>query len=439
MAKQPIAILSEFDYFHKIPMQVMIEDEYEHDVSPVAALTGDSISFDIPGEPNVYRDLSNSYLEVQCKITKQNGTNLDDNTAVAPVNLLLHSMFSHLEIKLCGQVITDKESLYHYRSFIESLLTYNGETLQMRESLAGWALDKTPSKLDTLLLAAASNVDPNPAFVERATWCANSKIMTLTGRPHADLFHQDLDIPAGCDIHMKFTRNPTALCIMAAENATHKLAITAATMHVRSKRLDTEAVRAHRTMLTPERPFSMPHTKVEMKTFEIGAGVTTYSLSNLFSGCVTCPKRIIVGLIENARRSGRNNLNPFLFKNHNLNGISVKVGAQTVPRTPLTMKFDDPRGSSRAYLNTLFALGKDIGNSANTLTPELWQNTYNLYAFKLVPGPINGGPLISPMQSTNVSLDLSFSTATTEVLTVIIYAESLGLYEIDILNRLTQV
>ena len=437
MASATETMLSEFDYFTPIPVQAMIEEEYDDPISPLAALTGDSIAFDVTGDPNVYRDLSNSYLEVKCKITKQDGGNLDNDTAVAPVNLLLHSLFSHVEVKVCGQVITDKESLYHYRAFIETLLSYNGETLQMRESVAGWSLDKTPGKLDTLLLATAQNATPNPAFVERAKWCANSKTMELVGRPHADVFHQDLDIPPGCDIHMKLTRNPTSLCIMAAEDATYKVAITAATLYVKSKRVSTELVQAHRTMLL-KTPLRIPYTKVEMKTFEISAGVTSHSLSNIFSGHVTCPKRMIVGLIENARRSGKNNLNPFLFKNHNLSEISVKVGATAVPRNALRMNFADPRGSSRAYLSVLNALGKDIGNNSNVLTPELWQSAYNLYAFKLVPGPIDNGPVITPMQSTNISLQLSFSAATTEVLTLLVFSESTGLYEIDMLNRLTQ-
>ena len=238
----------------------MIEDEYEQSVLPVAALAGESIAFEIPGEPNVYRDLSNSYLEIECKITKSNGTNLDANSAVAPVNLLLHSLFSHVEVKICGQVITDKESLYHYRAFFETLLEYSSETLQMRESLAGWSLEATPDKLDNLLLATAENVTPNPAFVERAKWCATSKTMTFVGRPHADVFHQDLDIPAGCDIHVKMTRNPTSLCIMAAEDATFKLTITAATLHVKSKRCATDVVLSHRHMLEKT---SFPHAAHE--------------------------------------------------------------------------------------------------------------------------------------------------------------------------------
>ena len=144
-------------------------------------------------------------------------------------------------------------------------------------------------------------------------------------RSHADIFHQDLDIPAGCDIHVKLTRNPTALCIMAAEDATFKLTITSATLAVRSKKVSTDLVQAHRTMLQ-KTPFRLPHTRVEMKTFEIGAGVTTHSLSNIFSGSVMCPKRMTVALIENRRRSGKNHLNPFLFTNHGLSEIGVKIG-----------------------------------------------------------------------------------------------------------------
>ena len=45
-------------------------------------------------------------LYVQTKITKQDGTNLDANDPVGPVNLLLHSLFSQVDISLNGRQVT---------------------------------------------------------------------------------------------------------------------------------------------------------------------------------------------------------------------------------------------------------------------------------------------------------------------------------------------
>jgi len=59
-------------------------------------------------------DLGNTMLYVQAKITKQDGTNLDANDPVGPVNLLLHSLFSQVDISLNGTQVTS----YHIISGI---------------------------------------------------------------------------------------------------------------------------------------------------------------------------------------------------------------------------------------------------------------------------------------------------------------------------------
>jgi len=429
-----LAALSEFDYFRPHVLQAAIVKEFDQQVlcsnlNP----TGTTIDFEIPGIPNVYRDLSNSYLELKCNVMKSSQTDaapLGVGDAVAPVNNMMHSLFSDCEVQVCGARVTDKESGYAYRAVIESLLSATPEVLDTRSKLAGWELDKDPESMDRILLERTGNVDPNQQFVSRRKLIAESRSVTLVGRLHADLFHQDLDIPPNCRINIKLTRSSNAFVLMAAENSTYAVYISSAKLYVRSKEVSPDVIEAHRAILR-DHNFHIPFTQVNLRTFQIPAKGTSANFSNIFVDKL--PRQIVIALVRQDRVNGKYNLNPFKFEHFNLLHLEVKVNGQTIPADSLTMDYNI-KDYQRAYLNTLAALGLDTGNNGLTLTPDLWEKAYNLYAFKLVPGPIKAA-----VESTHVkgAVDLSFKfkTAVVEPIEVIVYYETNKTLEISSVNK----
>ena len=426
-------MLSEFDYFNPIPIQSAILDEYEEPFSPTTAISaGSTIDFKVTGEPSVYRDLSNSYIVVQCKVTQADNANLQADALVAPVNLLLHSMFSSVDILVCGKRVGDKDTLYPYRAFMETLLTFSDDVLRTRANIAGWCMDLDANSMDRTILATTGGVDPNPQFVQRHAAIADSRVYTLVGRPHADIFHQNLDIPPECSVDITLTPSESKFALMAIAAATFKLVIISAKLYVRSKLVATDLVMAHRTMLD-KCDIRIPYTSVNMRKYPIAAGAGAHTISELFN--TKLPKRIVVGLATHDRVNGAYNLNPFKFQNFGLTEIGLTVGGQPVPREALKTNFNaNAPDYGRAYLSTLASLSMDIGNRAIAFTPQLWSSAYNLYAFKLVPGPIDDGPVQSYKSSANVCLSLTFAAALTANVDVIIYSESNALLSITKLN-----
>ena len=59
-----------------------------------------SIEFDIPASTEYYLDPAHDYLHLAVKITKNDESNLDDASAVSPINLFLHSLFSQVDVQL---------------------------------------------------------------------------------------------------------------------------------------------------------------------------------------------------------------------------------------------------------------------------------------------------------------------------------------------------
>ena len=111
---------SELDLFSTPMVQVAIVEDYGVETGPASAL-GDarSVQFHLPESADDYTDLTKAYLKVRVKITKKDGnpvahykgwtttTTVNTSTAfddpgdensVVPVNLLLHSMFSQVNV-----------------------------------------------------------------------------------------------------------------------------------------------------------------------------------------------------------------------------------------------------------------------------------------------------------------------------------------------------
>ena len=141
------AMLSEFDYFTPTVIQSAIVGEYDDVIAPLNAInpttsTGlNTLEFNIPGAADLYRDLNNSYLMIKAKLTAGDGTDLADAVKVAPVNLTLHSLFSNASVTLCGKEISEKDTLYPYRAYLETILTYDRNVLATRMVSEGWHKD----------------------------------------------------------------------------------------------------------------------------------------------------------------------------------------------------------------------------------------------------------------------------------------------------------
>ena len=114
------------------------------------------IEFYVSGTGDEYLDLARSQLFVKAKITKANGTAIDAETQVGPVNLFLHSLFSQVDVSLNERLISPSTNTYPYRAMIETLLNYGEEAKTSQLSMAMFYKD-TPGKMDVANPVAADD------------------------------------------------------------------------------------------------------------------------------------------------------------------------------------------------------------------------------------------------------------------------------------------
>ena len=100
---------SELDLFAVQPMQTSIEEASVVEYHSISSLANRApIDFHIPGSGEQYIHMNNIQLYMRAKIARPGvGNNLVDDSMVALVKFLLHSLFSQVDVLLNGMLISN--------------------------------------------------------------------------------------------------------------------------------------------------------------------------------------------------------------------------------------------------------------------------------------------------------------------------------------------
>ena len=133
------AISSELDIFSKEVFQAAVVSEPIQEFGPIATIqeTG-PIEFLISGGDRNYVDLNSSKFEVRVKLTKPDGSEIPGTVKLSVANDTLNSLFSNIELELADKPVTEANTLYPYRAFLETILNYPKDVLTTRMICEGW-------------------------------------------------------------------------------------------------------------------------------------------------------------------------------------------------------------------------------------------------------------------------------------------------------------
>ena len=190
---------SELDLFSILPTQTSISKGQWIEYHPLSNITDSGpIEFNVSGSGEEYLDLARTQLYVKAKITKANGTALDPNTEVGPVNLFLHSLFSQVDVSLNERLISPSTNTYPYRAMIETLLNYGEDAKSSQLTMAMFYKD-TPGKMDAVN-PVAEDADANMGLKARYAFTKQSRMVDMIGPIHSDIFFQDRLILNGVNL-----------------------------------------------------------------------------------------------------------------------------------------------------------------------------------------------------------------------------------------------
>lgn len=126
--------MENLELFQVPPTNIALEESKWMEYYPISSTLQSEtapIEFDIQGQGDEYIDLSQTYVQIVCKFTKDDGTALTGaNTSVTPVNNIIHSLFSEIDVTLNGKIISPGTDTYPYKAYLEKLLSYRPKTLE---------------------------------------------------------------------------------------------------------------------------------------------------------------------------------------------------------------------------------------------------------------------------------------------------------------------
>ena len=415
---------SELDLFTLPPTLTSLEKAQHVEYLPIGSLTDDTpIEFFVSSRGDEYIDLAKTYIYIEAKITKADGTALEENAKVGPVNLWLHSLFSQIDLSLNGELVTSSNNTYPYRAYLETLLSYGQEAKKSQLQSSLWYVDD-PGKFGKVDPTAA---DTNSSFKTRARLAAKSDVVDMFGRLHLDLCHQHRYLINGVDMKLRLNRTKSNFNLMS-EAGTEITKITKAILLVQQVKTNPQELLEHAKLLNSGETIKYPIRRVEVKTFAITTGTQTLTRDNVFLGQL--PRRVIVCMTKNSAFIGKKDQNPFEMEHNNLNYISVEANGQSFPSQPLTPQFGNINNYIKSYMTLFTDTGKIFDDSGNDITRESYRKGFTIWAFDLSPDKEDSAH-VHLIKEGNLRLDMKFAEALDDTTSVIVYAEFDNVIEID--------
>ena len=423
------SINSGLDLFTVPPLQTSVERGLWVEHHPLASITPTGpIKFIVKGAGEDYIDLTNTFIHVRAKITKEDGSDLvnADDDLVAPVNLFLQALFSEVDISLNGVLVSTSTNTYPYRAYLETILSY-GEDAK-KSQLANELYYKKGSSEFTFSLT-----NKNAGLGKRRERSRKSKIMDMVGRIHGDIFTQEKLILHGVDIRLRFvqSKNPFALLATVAVGAdaiphSYKININHMSLFVRKAKLNPAIVIAHGKALQ-NATVKYPIKRVVTKVFSAPQGNMNVVQENLFLN--QRPNRLVIGLVASKAFNGDLSLSPFEFRHFNVNSLALFLDGQQIPSKPFTPDFTN-KTYARSYMSLFTGTGSAWKDQGNMISYDDYQAGYTLWAIDLTPSLLDGD-VTELNRAGNLRLELGFAKPLPEPVHIVVLGELDGMIEVD--------
>ena len=234
---------TELDLFTVPPTQTSIESGGWVEYNPISSISdGVPIEFVVSGSGQDYIDLANTQLYVRAQILQGNNTAIDNTHHAAPINLLLHSLFSEVEFKLNDTLISSTNNTYPYRAYIETLLSYGPSAKNSQLTSALYYKD-VATKMDD---ANPLDANANGGLKKRHAFFNDGEIVDMLGCIHGDLFFQEKYLPSDVGIRLRLVRSKNAFCLMSdAAQPTFKVKLHDVKLLIRKVKLSPSVFVAH--------------------------------------------------------------------------------------------------------------------------------------------------------------------------------------------------
>ena len=450
---------SQLEWFSVAPTQTAIERSSDVEHQSLTSLKENScVEFFVPAATEEYFDLENSRLYTKCRIVSEDGTAIDGDAVVAPINDLHNGLWNNVEFYLNDRLVSHSNNTHGYTSTISHLAHDSEESLNSERAMRLIYKD-TPSQMDT---TEARRANPNNliaghdierrvagATVTYARYAADANLgnhglyqryctsrlsqeIELLGPLRIDMFEQERYLPSGVNIKLRFHRQKSAYTLMSAQDD-YKIEILDCFLLMRKVRPSPGVQLGHHDALL-KTPAKFPITRKECKVMSVATGLRDFKKDSLFLGQL--PKMVIVGMVDSDASAGISTKNPYNFKLNDVNHMQLFADGEPVRTRPLRPKAGD-HNYMHCYETLYRGLNRMDGEKSSIIKRVDWDKGYSLFAFDLTPD-MDADDHYPLIKHGNLRLEIEFGTALAEPISILVYAEFDNIIEIT-LDRHVQI
>ncbi|XP_046862568.1 uncharacterized protein F54H12.2-like [Xenia sp. Carnegie-2017] len=212
------------------------------------------------------------------------------------------------------------------------------------------------------------------------------------------------------------------------DDAAFKVKLVDVYLKVRKVKVNPSRAMSHEVALKKS-PAVYPVRRVDCKSFIIPSGSPSLQKDNLFNGLV--PKSLVVGLVASAAFNGAYKLHPFNFQHFNVSSLGISVNGKSLPSKPFKLSFGNNPRYIEAFLSQFAGTGKMFLNAGNGIDRDEFLKGFALYCFDLTPDMCGTGEHFNTVQKGNLAIDIQFSTAPTNAVSLVCYGEFENVIFID--------
>lgn len=460
--------ITPLEWFNVPPTQTAVEKSFDVEFLPTSALRmGGVVEFYIPASSLDYMDIRNSRLYVQAKIVSQDGTDLDDGEIVAPINNLMQSMWSNVELVVNDRLVSHSNNMHGYVSILSHYLHDSDEILtseremqmlykdtagqlnaananrpnndgliggysyrlirrahvEMRSTGVSDALSPVVTMHDSV--QQASETCGNQGLHRRYLRTCESQPFEMLGNLRLDLFEQLRYLPNGLSMKLRLHQQQSAFVLMAPAPASageqqnrYKLELLSVRFIVRKIRVSEGVLLGHNDVLQ-KKPAQFPLVRKECKAFAIPAGIALFKQDNIFLGQL--PQRVVIAMVLGDAFGGNYQRNPFVFDHFDATLVQLYADGVPVRSRPFQPNIDD--GVYIECYNSLYReFGKIDAERGSVIKLDDWPRGYSLFAFSL-SSDADCDDHTSLVKHGNLRVECQFGAALDQAIQLLVYAE----------------
>ena len=172
-----------------------IQRTYTVDYYPISSISSSGpIEFEIPGSAEDYIDLNDIKLYLKVKVTKADGTKIDQTVdSVAINNLAISTLFQDASLTIGETQVEGGNMNYPYKAYFKTVTQFSASDQNSHMLSSGWYKDEE-GKFDD---------KTNKGFVKRMALIDNNTSAEFFGPLFFDLFNQDRQLISSTDMRIK--------------------------------------------------------------------------------------------------------------------------------------------------------------------------------------------------------------------------------------------